>query len=134
MGDEIIPLVMSYGFGGDGMTNDKSIKTLRMRIHDFKNGILNGYLKGGISPCKQTTLVIIECLESNKKLWNELMTTYKLKADKTNLNVNVEMDKLIKTLSELHMTKADKVKAIKAEFEKEQQKLQQQLNDALNNL
>lgn len=105
-----------------------------MRIHDFKNGILNGYLKGGISPCKQTTLVIIECLETNKKLWNELMTTYKLENNKTNLNVNVEMDELIKTLSELHMTKADKVKAIKAEHDKQIELLKQQMADALNNL
>lgn len=125
---------MSYGFGGDIMTIDKSIATLRMRIHDFKNGILNGYLKGGISPNKQTTLVIIECLETNKKLWNELMTTYKLETNKTNLNVNVEMDKLIKTLSELHMTKADKAKAIKAQHEQQIALLQQQLNDALANL
>ena len=133
MGDEIIPLVMSYGFGGDIMTID-GIKILRMRIRDFNNGIQNGYLKSDISTNKKTTLAIIESLESNKKLWNELMTTYKLKADKTNNNVIIDIDALITTLSELHMTKADKVKAIKAKHQQQIELLQQQMNDALNNL
>ena len=105
-----------------------------MRIHDFNNGVQNGYLKGGISTNKKTTLVIIECLESNKKLWNELMTTYKLKSDKTNNNVIIDIDNLITTLSELHMTKADKVKAIKAQHKQQIELLEQQMNDALNNL
>ena len=105
-----------------------------MRIQDFKNGILNGYFHDEMTQSKKSTLVIIECLESNKKLWAELMTTYKLKSDKTNLNVIVEMDKLITRLTELHMTKADKAKAIKAEYELQLQLLEKAKTDALNNL
>lgn len=115
------------------MTND-GIKILRMRIRDFNNGVQNGYLKGGISTNQQSTLAIIESLESNKKLWNELMTTYKLKADKTNNNVIIDINNLITTLSELHMTKADKAKAMKAEFERQKALLESQLKDALDNL
>lgn len=105
-----------------------------MRIRDFNNGILNGYFHDEMTQSKKSSLVIIECLESNKKLWNELMTTYKLKSDKTNNNVIIDIDNLITTLSELHMTKADKAKAIKAEYELQLQLLEKAKTDALNNL
>jgi len=127
------PLICDLWVGGEYVMNS-GIKILRMRIRDFNNGVQNGYFHDEMSQSKNTSLVIIECLESNKKLWAELMTTYKLKSDKTNQKVISDIDDLITMLSELHMTKADKKAKIMADYKAQMELLEKQKSELLDNL
>jgi len=127
------PLICDLWVGGEYVMNS-GIKILRMRIRDFNNGVQNGYFHDEMTQSKNTTLVIIESLESNKKLWAELMTTYKLKSDKTNQKVISDIDDLITMLSELHMTKADKKAKIMADYKAQMELLEKQKSELLDNL
>ena len=102
---------------------DKGIIIMRMR--DFMNGISNAYINDKstsqktdmVKPNKQTTNQFIKTLQSIKALHDELCDTYTNFDSSKGIDAKLQKDfnTMISTLSQMHMTKADKVAMIKAQ-------------------
>ena len=107
--------------GDDNMGKKTTIQNIRMRIRDFNNSIdgetINSYIDGDINPTKVVTTKIITCLNANIALWEQTMTTYKLERNAFNLKPIADTKALIAKLQTIHMTKADKTKAIDDELD-----------------
>ena len=121
---------------------DKGIIIMRMR--DFMNGISNAYINDKstslkndmIKPCKQTTNQMITTLQSIKDLHDELCDTY-TNFDKTkgiDAKLQNDMNDMITNLSQMHMTKADKIAMIKAQHELQLQQMADELKRQIDNL
>lgn len=122
---------------------DKAI--LIMRCRDFMNGIQNAYINDKstslktdiVKPNKQTTTQFIETLQSIKDLHTELCDTYTHFDSSKGIDAKLQTDiaDMISTLSQMHLTKKDKIAMIKAQhkaiIDQMNAELQQQL-DKLN--
>jgi len=121
---------------------DKGIIIMRMR--DFMNGISNAYtndkstsLKNDmVKPNKQTTQQFIKTLVSIKDLHNELCDTYTFFDSSKGIDAKLQNDfnTMISELSQMHMTKADRIAMIKAQHELKQKELADELKRQLDNL
>ena len=115
-----------------------------MRMRDFMNGISNAYINDKstsmptdiVKPNKQTTTQIIKTLESIKDMHDELCDTYSI-FDKTkgiDAKLQYDINQMLTTLSNMHLTKADKKAMIKAQYAAAQQKLADEMKQLLNDL
>ncbi len=115
-----------------------------MRMRDFMNGITNAYINDKstsqktdmVKPNKQTTNQFIKTLQSIKDLHDELCDTYTTFDSSKGIDAKLQNDfnAMITTLSQMHMTKADKVAMIKAQHKAMMDKLNDELKQQLDNL
>jgi len=128
--------------GGEiNMTKKSNTKTdaqiIRMRFNDNMNGISNAYtndkklsLKNDqIKPNQQTTTAYIAMMKAQIDLHIELCTTYKVfdMTKATDKNLRAKMTDMVTTLTELHLTVADKKAMAKAQLLQQIELLQQQM-------
>ena len=121
---------------------DKGIIIMRMR--DFMNGISNAYINDKttslkndmVKPNKQTTHQFIKTLESIKALHDELCDTYTIFDASKGIDAKLQNDMttMLSTLSQMHLTKADKKAMIKAQHKAMMDKLNDELKQQLDNL
>ena len=115
-----------------------------MRMRDFMNGITNAYINHKstslktdmVKPNKQTTNQFIKTLESIKDLHDELCDTYTFFDSSKGIYAKLQMDlnAMIADLSQLHMTKADRIAMIKAQHELKLKQMADELKQQLDNL
>lgn len=121
---------------------DKGILIMRMR--DFMNGISNAYTNDKstsqktdmVKPNKQTTNQFIKTLQSIKDLHTELCDTYTHFDISKGIDAKLQSDmtKMIGGLSQMHMTKADRIAMIKAQHELKLKQMADELQQQLDNL
>ena len=115
-----------------------------MRMRDFMNGISNAYINDKstslkndmVKPNKQTTNQFIKTLTSIKDLHNDLCDTFTTFDSSKGIDAKLQNDfnTMISELSQMHMTKADKVAMIKAQHKAMMDKLNDELKQQLDNL
>ena len=128
--------------GGEiNMTKKPNTKTdaqiIRMRFNDNLNGFDRAYINDKktslkndmIKPNKQTTTVAIAMINAQIDYHKELCQTYKCfdMTKATDKNLRAKMNDMITTLSELHLTPADKKAMAKAQLQQQMELLQQQM-------
>ena len=133
---------MAIVVGGDfHMTKKSNTKTdaqiIRMRFNDNMNGISNAYMNDKstslkndiIKPCKKTTTVYIAMMNAQIDLHIELCKTYKTfdMTKATDKNLRTKMENMVKELSQLHLTVADKKAMAKAQLQQQIELLQQKM-------
>lgn len=115
-----------------------------MRMRDFMNGISNAYTNDKstsqktdmVKPNKQTTNQFIKALQSIKELHDELCETYTHFDSSKGIDAKLQNDfnTMIGELSQMHMTKADRIAMIKAQHELKLKEMADELQQQLDNL